>query len=409
VYRPDEKNFYALLAAQSISNFGNSLTEIGIAVFSLRITDGNALAFATVLALAMLPNVLLGWLATGVVDRWNRLSVLVGGDAARALMVVSIPLVHRLWWAYVIVFAINTVTLVYRPAHRAVVPELVAPSRLGRANALLETSSNGLGLAGYALASLLLLELGVAITFEVDALTFVVSLGLILAIRVPSEIWRPWHERHRSFRQSLAEGLDYYRRHPILIQVLVMTAVGAFGIYVIEVLAAIRLHQLHEPTAYYGFLMGAIAVGMMVGGMVIPRWDFSARPRRWICAGFSAMATMIWAFSVTRAWPVMVAEFVAIGFSNLTVLVPMRTWIQAYTPATMRGRVFSVRSIGIGIAAILSFEGGAWLSRVCSPPLVIFLSGAVTWLAAFYAWSLQWTTAPSAQPVCSHQNHCSHQ
>ncbi|AEJ39843.1 major facilitator superfamily MFS_1 [Sulfobacillus acidophilus TPY] len=384
IYR--QANFLRLFFAQMISMAGDTLTEIGLAVFSLQLSHHSALAFGTVLALGMLPNVLLGWVVAGVADRWNRRRVMIGGDLLRAGLVLSIPWVGSLSWAYVTVFLVQAINLFYRPANRAVLPETVPPDKLTQANSAMETASNILGIAGYGLASALVLTVGVRDMFIIDSISFVISGLLIARIDLPHSVWQPIATAGQNFWQSIGQGIRYYRAHPVLSHLLAITALGIFGVYSIEVLAAVMLYHIHRPTGYYGFLMGAMAVGMVLAGVLMERFGDRRRPPFWITQGFLWMGLAIVAFGFTVSWPLMVAEFVVLGAGNIFYLIPMRSWIQAITPLDMRGRVFAVRSFGIGLAAMLSLEGGAVLAEAWALRPVLLLAGVITLSASGYAW-----------------------
>ena len=119
-------SFVSLWAGQLISLFGDRIHQLALAAAVL-ITTGSALATAMVFVTATIPNLLLSPIAGTLVDRWDHKEVLVVSDLLRATVVLLIPIaiVTNILFVYPLVFALTSISIFFRPARVAIVPQIV--------------------------------------------------------------------------------------------------------------------------------------------------------------------------------------------------------------------------------------------------------------------------------------------
>lgn len=374
-------NFMKLYSAQVISLAGDSLTEIAIAVFALRVSHHSALAFGGILAIGLLPQVLFGWLWAGLVDRWHRKHLLITADFIRAGLVLSIPLVGSLAWAMVVVFMVQTLGMAYRPVSRAILPETVPSDSLTSASASLEGASNVLSVLGFALAGALILSIGLSGAFYLDALSFLLSGLAILWMKLPQEVWLPPVKKERHFWSDIGDGIRFHRQTPIVGRFLLVTMLGSLGIYGLNLLIPIFTREiLHRPTGDYSFLMAGMAVGMVLGSVLVERVGDRIDARSWISAGSLSIAIGIVVAAWLPAWWVAMAGFAMAGAGNMVFLIPMRSRILSATPSEMRGRVFALRGFAIGLSGIVSVGLGGFITRLMGVQAVMTLFAAILFL-----------------------------
>ena len=90
------RNFTLLLVGQASSLLGNNTLKFALSMFVLEET-GSATVFATILALAMAPTILLSPLGGILADRANRKSIMVALDSLSGLACCS-PWETGCWW-----------------------------------------------------------------------------------------------------------------------------------------------------------------------------------------------------------------------------------------------------------------------------------------------------------------------
>ena len=180
-------SFTSLWAGQLISLFGDRIHQLALAAAVL-VTTGSALATALVFVTATIPNLLFSPIAGTLVDRWDHKEVLVVSDLLRAAVVLLIPIaiVTNILFVYPLVFALTTISIFFRPARVAILPQIVRQDELLTANSALWVGETLADVIGYPLAGLFVVALGSAlpIAFWLDAATYTASAMLLSTLVV---------------------------------------------------------------------------------------------------------------------------------------------------------------------------------------------------------------------------------
>jgi MFS family permease len=127
----------------------------------------------------------------------------------------------------------------------------------------------------------------------------------------------------------------------------------------------------------YGWLMSALGLGSVVGGLVIGGYFTRAPKGPMTIAGFILLgASMVAVGFVTDPF-IAIGLFFLIGVANLLYLVPTITLFQERTPTRLFGRVVSTRQALTFGAMALSMGLAGWLAGVIGPASVLMLGGAM--------------------------------
>ena len=182
--------FRWFLAGRAVSLLGTSLAPVALA-FAVLEASGRASDLGVVSAAHMVP--LLGFLLIGgaVSDRFPARTVLVvanlgSGLTQGAVAVVlltghySLPVVAGLELANGVLAAFTT------PALRGVVPRLVSPQDLQRANALLGSTRNATKILGPTIAGVLVVSEGGGFAIAVDAASYLLAAACLVRVRLPA-------------------------------------------------------------------------------------------------------------------------------------------------------------------------------------------------------------------------------
>jgi len=173
------REFRVLWLADIQSLLGDQVARVALAVLVFDRTQ-SGLATAAVYGLTFLPALLGGVLLGGVADRVPRRTLLVGGDAARAVLLATMAIPHL----PVTVLAVLLVVAVligapWKAAETALVVDIL-PTRDHPVGLGLRSATNqGAQLAGFAVGGLTVAALGPQTALAVDAATFLVSAAVI--------------------------------------------------------------------------------------------------------------------------------------------------------------------------------------------------------------------------------------
>lgn len=390
VYR--SRNFVKLWMSQVVSKAGTNLTEIALAVFALRVSGYNTLAFAGVLVMAQLPSVVLGWAAGGVVDRWDKRRMLVTADVLRAVLMASVPFVNQLGWTYAVVFLNESLNLLYRPSIRALLPETIPPSEIMPANAALAGGTSAVDIPAYLLGAVLVLQIGLGPTFLTDASSFLIAGISLWSLRLPLSATAPRQAQPNAttgFWTDIREGLTYYRQHALVSRLLWVTMAASLGLFGLNVLWPSVVHfLLHLPEGDLGWMLAGQGFGLWALSAYIERYPPDQQYYRWmIGAGFFMAGALSVVLMFSRNLGMDIGLSVLAGVANGLALLPIRAWIQILVPKQFRGRVYAVRGVGLGFAGLLSVLFAGIAARVWNVDVALWYLGGVLAAAAVVAWT----------------------
>jgi len=227
------REFRLVFAAWGTSIFGDFLVPVALAFAVLDLT-GSATDLGLVLAARVLPIVVFV-LAGGVwADRLPRQHVILACNLVRGLGqallgVLLISGAAEVWEIAALQVVHGAATAFSRPAGTGLVADVVPPARLQQANALLFLALSVGGIAGPAVAGVLVVTIGAGWALVADAATFFGAAGLLSRVRVD-----PGGTSERgSFRSELAAGWHVVRRRRWL-----WASIGYFAVFQVVNLSA---------------------------------------------------------------------------------------------------------------------------------------------------------------------------
>ncbi|MEH3130915.1 MAG: MFS transporter [Mycolicibacterium neoaurum] len=122
--------FARLFTAQVIALTGTGLLTVALGLLAYDLAGGAAGAvLGTVLAIKMVAYVVVAPVMSTLTGRLHPRTVLVGADAVRAAIAVSLPLVGHTWQVYLLVFVLQAASATFTPAFQAVIPAVLVDER----------------------------------------------------------------------------------------------------------------------------------------------------------------------------------------------------------------------------------------------------------------------------------------
>src|SRR6266568_61222 len=254
-----DRGFRRLLAGQIVSSFAASALYLALGIWAKDLTHSNALAACVFLALGV-PS-LLGPLSGHLVDRLPRRTLLVATNAAVGVAELALLGVHgrrQLWVIYAVAAAIGLANTVLGASRSALLKDMLADDELGPANAVLQTTSQGLRLLSPLAGAGLYTAIGGHGVTVVNSALFGLAALLLAMVRVTESAPGA---RARRLRDDLLAGFRHVRSVPLLVQ---LTVVGAFAFGVVD-------QGLHRSPSFYGVLDSVQGAGAVLGGLTAAR------------------------------------------------------------------------------------------------------------------------------------------
>ena len=383
-------SFARLAAAEVISPLGDAMGTVAL-VLHLQRVEGTGSAVATVLVAESLPPLLSPWLGA-IADRFAGRRLLVACALAQAAVVVvlalSLPGVAGLFGLALLRAMFATVAA---PAVGASVPALVDDDDLPAANSLLGGAREAGSIFGPALAGMLFGWVGARWVLAVDALTFVLTVPLLVALPLPwvNDAGHGDGEAEpeaTTVRADARAGMRALWRAPVIRAL----AIGFWLIVLASasddlVLVFLASDVLGAGPAGSGLLLAGASVGLLLGLAALGRWGRSIPPLSAVLVGFFVVSL---GNLFTAAAPVLAVAFatqVLRGGGIALLEANIRTFVQRNVPRAMLGRVLANLYGGVGVAAAAGYVIGGPLLDATSPRAMFVLIGGAGLLASLFA------------------------
>jgi len=283
------RDFRLLWLGQTASVLGDGLVLVAIGLYVTRLT-GDTADVGLVLAAYSLPLVSLLLIGGVIADRVPRRRVMIAADAVRGVVHGLLALLIatgavRIWHMVVVGVLFGTAEAFFQPAYTGLVPQTVPEDEIQAAQALGGVSRELAAFVSPALATLLVLTVGGAAAFALDATTFAVSALTLSRVRA-----RPRGEAREGggLWRELLQGWSAVRQ-----RAWVWATVAAFAVAVLVayapffVLGSAVARHVYGSDAVFGLTNAAWGVGTVLGALVGARW----RPHRPMFTGV-LLATM---------------------------------------------------------------------------------------------------------------------
>ena len=336
------------LVSQSITLFGSTLVQMAIVWYAtLHTSSGTWVALFSVCS--YIPQFLISFFGGVWADRYNRKILIIGADAAIAvvtlIMMLIIPYLKAdfsLLCGLLIMSAIRSLGAgIQTPAVNAVIPQLVPESQLMRFNGINATMQSVVQFAAPAAAGVVMNMGTLQGTLLIDVLTAVVGIGLFSCVFIPKQIRQT---TQASVLKDMRAGIAYAVSECIVGRILIV-----YGLFVLlcvpaGFLCGLLVSRVYGETYWY---LTAVELtgfaGMIVGGLLMSTWGgFKSRIKTLIC-GLTVFGCMAIGMGISENFILYLALMTLYGIALTVVQTATTTIIQEKTEAAMQGRIFGLQ------------------------------------------------------------------
>ncbi|HEX3691070.1 MAG TPA: MFS transporter [Solirubrobacteraceae bacterium] len=405
---PAQRAFRLLFAAEAISSLGDRLVIVALAFAVLNLT-GSATDLGVVLAAQTIPLVVFVLLGGVWADRLPRRLVMASSDLIRAASqglsaVLLLTGSAHLWEIVVLQAVYGTARAFFDPAALSVVPQTVDAAQLQRANGLIALTGNVAGIAGPALAGVIVAAASPGWGLAFDAVTFLASVAFVLAMPpITVEV-----RERTTLVHELRHGWSAFRARRWL-----WITVGCFTLYMgfawapWQVLGPdVARTSLGGPGAWAAIAV-ALGVGSVAGGLISLR----ARPRhpfRLTFAIFVVITPALFGLVAAHASLWLIVPVALIDGSSGTIFNTFWfTAVQSDVPAGELARVMSwdyfgsvaILPLGQALAGPVAAAIGSSTALYGAAALTTVLFGLALCVPAVRNFSPPAVTPPPAGPI----------
>ena len=376
-------NYWKLWGSSAASNLADGIFWIAFPLLAIQLTDSPALVAGIAVA-GRLPWLVFVLVAGALADRLDRRRTMIGVAAFRAAVagglaagitadLVSLPML------YLAAFALGVGETLFDTAAQSIMPSIVDRERLSRANGRLygmELTMNqfvGPPVGG------LLAGIAIALAFGVSSVAFVLGAALLALL---SGSFRPAPPPHRtSIVEDIREGLGYLFSHRLLRTLAIMVGVvnlASSAVFAVFVLYAVAPGPMGLDAAGFGLLMASLAVGSVVGSMLVERVERALGRARILVLGVLLSAGMALVPGLTANPWLVGAAFALSGVGVIMWNIVTVSLRQRIVPDRLLGRVNATyRLLAWGSQPLGALLGGL-IGQAFGLPVVFVLAAAAS-------------------------------
>jgi MFS family permease len=404
------RDFRLIWAAQVAAQLADKFLMFSLIILAYRLSGGSTEVAITLLAYT-LPAVAIAPLAGVVADRYDRKTIMVSTNLARAVLIALIPLSSLVPWLahdYVhllaLTFLFAAVGQLFSPAEAAAIPSIVSREALITANSMVLATMVITLVVGAPLAPIVS-RLDLYAPYWIAVALFG-SAGLLVAFaHIPRVERRSSGANRHPFKQvavELKEGMDALRKSPVLLLSFYQLSLAVMVILVMFTLApayvstVIRIGEQDTYIILVPATVGALASAAILGQL----GRHLSRPWLLVAALLGTGLTLL----VLAVVPALLDRFNQLdhwvrwfgaGFSFLlglefgAMMIPALSYLMEHTSDSVRGRIFSLLFMVVNGVTALPVLLTAALSDVVGTNRVIaglgVLLAATGLLTARYA------------------------
>lgn len=367
------RNFSLFLFGQSTSSLGTNVLHFATALYIFQIT-GSAGKFASIIALGMIPNLILGPIAGTITDRVNRKNLIIFGDLIRGifeilLFIFSLSVNLNIEVMYVMVIFLSACEVFFEPAFTTILPSIVTKTELPDAIAVKRTIGRITSILAPLLGAFLLKLVGFQVMLLLDGLTFLISSFSEIFMVIPLN---KTFNKSSSFLKDAFEGFKVLFINKKIISLvsnniitnifLLPFIIIGFPYIIIEILGGTQLiYGTVQSSAAFGSILSIFAVFMAK-----KRYDIN----NCIKVGLTVLlSSCIFLIPLTSKFFISLLNnhfiFITIFFSMIMFIFRLGnafwdvfygTFYQTAVPSNLLGRYVAVESLFITIARLIGLK-----------------------------------------------------
>jgi len=377
------RNYRFYWFGQFPSVLAQNMQHVALPWLVLDLTGSAALLGVTGL-MQTVPNIALSFLGGAIADRVDRRRMLIGTQAAQALLFLGLGTLvaaelAQIWEVLAVAFLLGCVRAFDQPTRQAILPLAVPAEEIPNAVPLGNLIWNTSRLVGPAAAGMLIYLVGVGQTFYIAAAGFIIALGLFAQIRLDPAVTRA---ADAGILRNMLDGMDFIRRNEIVAALIGLTFFNSvFGMSYTIMLPLFARDILHVGSQGFGFLETSSAIGSLLATFGVAAFARS-RGYGWsILIGAAAFGALIVGFAMSTSFALSFALLFLAGAASQVYMTLGNTALQLRLPNEFRGRVMGVWGLTFSLMPLGGTISGG-IAEYAGAPAALAIGGMLVTLMA---------------------------
>ncbi|KOP69223.1 MFS transporter [Bacillus sp. FJAT-18019] len=329
---------------------------------------------------------LAGFTAPLVMEKFGFSKLLVRLQLMKVLLLTTLVIIFPYISSQVYILCIFILLIAFtegwgNPLIQSMVPRMVAPDRLVKANSSLSVTSQSLQIAGYTFTGFVVIRFGHMPTLIISCLLVWLSvICLWIAVRSMKEKEPAGGGQEKPSWEVIREGWLYLWRIPTLRLITMMDMIeGAAGAIWVGAITLVFVNEvLHQGEAWWGFINASYYIGAIAGGLLTLLISSFIQKNLIACmAAGSAVFSLLTLWYGLNSIPVMALILcIAMGPAYQLRDVAQQTAFQSAVDHQMLPKVYASRDILISTITSISMAASGLIADTLGIRMV-YIAGSV--------------------------------
>lgn len=395
-----DKNFSLLMFGKITSLIGSYMQSFALSLFVLN-TTGSASKFASILAVALIPELILSPFAGVIVDWFDRKKILIILDLASGAIVTIFAIMYfitgemPLSYIYILVITLSLISTIDNPTLQTIIPTITKKEDLVEANALNSLIMSIGNVISPAIAAVVYGGFGLEAVFIVNSISFFISAISEIFLVIPKNIKEKGKLSLKSFTREFKEGIGFIKKRKDIINIISLAMIlnfsfGAFtigSIYISKSILKVSDFQygIVDSIGVIGMIVATFFVGWLSKKNSIGKNIYSSLMISSIALSGYAVIAFDSLVSISGSKIYLYLLMLIVTFTICLFIALANTFLntnfQYIVPLDFMGRVSTVMGTGCMIAMPLSNMIYGYIFDKISVPIIFLISSGIMILA----------------------------
>ncbi|MCH1984343.1 MFS transporter [Ruminococcus sp. OA3] len=357
-----KQKFITVAFGQTVSLVGSSAVQFAL-IWWIASETQSPLMLGMSGMVAYLPVILLSPLAGVLADRVNRKLICITADmfiglAAAVFAVIMWKYELPVWSALIVLLVRGIGSTFHQPSIQAIIPQIVPPQELVRANGWSQFMQSGAFMLGPVIGAALYAAFPLPVVLLSDLAGAAAASGLLAVVRIP-EMPKEHERTHKKFLREFKEGIDvFFEDRKLLVLIIAETVCMVFflplaSFYPLMTSSYFRGSAWHASAVELSFAVGMMAAAVLFGSVFKVKNKIRMSYIGLLGIGISSAACGVLPPAMQFFWVFVVSCGFMGAFGNIHT-IPFMAYMQENIDPLKMGRAFSV----VGIVSSLAMPVG---------------------------------------------------
>ncbi|MDI9216718.1 MFS transporter [Clostridium tertium] len=395
-----DKNFSLLMFGKITSLIGSYMQSFALSLFVLN-TTGSASKFASILSVALIPELILSPFAGVIVDWFDRKKILIILDLVSGAVVTIFAIMYfitgemPLSYIYILVITLSLISTIDNPTLQTIIPTITKKEDLVEANALNSLIMSIGNVVSPAIAAVVYGGFGLEAVFIVNSISFFISAISEIFLVIPKNIKEKGKLSLKSFTREFKEGIGFIKKRKDIINIISLAMIlnfsfGAFtigSIYISKSILKVSDFQygIVDSIGVIGMIVATFFVGWLSKKNSVGKNIYSSLMISSIALSGYAVVAFDSLVSISGSKIYLYLLMLIVTFTICLFIALANTFLntnfQYIVPLDFMGRVSTVMGTGCMIAMPLSNMMYGYLFDKISVPIIFLISSGIMILA----------------------------